>query len=366
MSELLNRLKKSSKLDRTNILSKSDFFKPSVPIPTPIPALNIALGASLKGGVTPGLVIWAGPSKHFKTSYMLLALKCFLDSHPEAIGLWYDSEFGSPQSYFEAFGIDTTRVLHVPITNIEELKFDLVSQLGEMKRGDRIMICVDSVGNLASKKELEDAINEKAVADMTRAKQLKSLFRMVTPILAIKDLPMHVVNHTYQTQEMYSKTVVSGGTGIYYSANSIFIIGRQQEKDDDGLSGFNFVVNIEKSRKVREKKKISITVHYGKGIDKWSGLLDIALESGHVIKPKNGWYARVNKETGEIEAKSWREKNTHSKEFWQQILDDPSFEKWIQENYGISESDMIVSDEAIEMAVAESFDDDEDESIVSI
>ena len=356
MSDLLLRLKKSSKIDRTNILSKSDFFKPTKPLPTPIYGLNVAMGASLKGGVTPGLVVWAGPSKHFKTSYVLLCLKAYLDSDPTAIGMWYDSEFGSPQSYFEAFGIDTNRVLHIPITNIEDLKFDLVNQLNEIKRGDKVMICVDSVGNLASKKEVEDAINEKAVADMTRAKQLKSLFRMVTPILTLKDLPLHVVNHTYQTQEMYSKTVVSGGTGIYYSANSIFIIGRQQEKDDNGLSGFNFVVNIEKSRSVREKKKISITVHYGKGINRWSGLLDIALESGHVIKPKNGWYAKVNKETGEVDTKNYREAHTNSKEFWMPIIEDPSFEAWINSNYGISQSEMVVSDDEIDVAVSEGDD----------
>jgi preprotein translocase subunit YajC len=214
MSELLQRLKKSSKIDRTDILSKSDFFKVIDPVPTAVPALNIALGASLKGGVTPGLIIWAGPSKHFKTSYQLLYLKAYLDKYPEAIGMWYDSEFGSPQAYFESFGIDPNRVLHIPITNIEELKFDLVNQLNEIKRGDKVMICVDSVGNLASKKEVEDAMNEKAVADMTRAKQLKSLFRMITPVLTMKDLPMSVVNHTYMTQEMYSKTIVSGGCVI--------------------------------------------------------------------------------------------------------------------------------------------------------
>ena len=216
MSDLLLRLKKSSKLEKTDILSKSDFFRPAEQIPTAIPALNIALGASLKGGVTPGLIIWAGPSKHFKTSYQLLVLRAYLDKYPEAIGVWYDSEFGSPQSYFESFGIDTNRILHCPITNIEELKFDLVHQLNEIKRSDKVMICVDSVGNLASKKEVEDAINEKAVADMTRAKQLKSLFRMVTPVLTMKDIPMSVVNHTYQcgTEDMMVSTPDRGAVSL--------------------------------------------------------------------------------------------------------------------------------------------------------
>lgn len=211
MSELLQKLKKNAKLDRVSVLSESDFFIEKPAIKTQVPILNIAMGGSLEGGITPGLTIWAGPSRHFKTSYVLLCLKSYLDSDPEAIGIWFDSEFGSPQSYFEAFGIDTNRVLHIPIMDIEEFKFESMNQLNILKRGDKVMICVDSLGNLASKKEVEDALSEKSVADMTRAKQLKSAFRMITPLLTKLELPMHVVSHTYATMEIYSKQVVSGG-----------------------------------------------------------------------------------------------------------------------------------------------------------
>ena len=54
--------------------------------------------------------------------------KAYMDEHEDAVLLFYDSEFGSPQSYFEQFDIDTKRVLHTPITNVEELKFDLIRQ----------------------------------------------------------------------------------------------------------------------------------------------------------------------------------------------------------------------------------------------
>lgn len=351
--ELLQKLKKQSKLDRVNILSKSDMFNRREPIPTEIPILNIVMGASLKGGIEPGLTQWAGPSKHFKTSFMLLSLKTFLNNDPDSVAVWFDSEFGSPQSYFSAFGINPDRILHVPITNIEELKFELMNQLETISRGDKIMLCVDSIGNLASKKEIEDALKESSAADMTRAKQLKSLFRMVTPILSMKELPMHVVNHTYKTMELYAKDVVGGGTGSYYSANNIYIIGRQQEKGTDEIEGYHFIINIEKSRIVKEKKKFSITVLYDKGIGKYSGLLELGLLSGYVVKPKNGWYARVNKETGEIEEKNWREKQTHSKEFWSGILADPKFEEWIKNEYAISANEMMVSEEDIENHLSE-------------
>ena len=112
----------------------------------------------------------------------------------------------------------------------------------------KVIIVIDSIGNLASKKELEDALNEKSVADMSRAKALKGLFRMVTPYLTMKNVPLLAVNHTYQEIGLFPKSIVSGGTGIYYSADNIWIIGRQQQKQGTEVKGYNFVINVEKSR----------------------------------------------------------------------------------------------------------------------
>ena len=150
--------------------------------------------------------------------------------------------------------------LHTPITDVEQLKFDIMNQLSNIERGERVMIVVDSIGNLASKKEVEDALEQKSVGDMTRAKQIKSLFRMVTPHLTLKDIPLVVVNHTYMEIGMFPKAIVGGGTGSYYSADNIYILGRQQEKDGQDLIGYNFIINVEKSRYVREKARIPVTV----------------------------------------------------------------------------------------------------------
>ena len=132
-----------------------------------------------------------------------------------------------------------------------------MTQLEGVERSDHLIIIIDSIGNLASKKEVEDALEGKSVADMSRAKQIKSLFRMITPHLSLKDIPMVVVNHTYKTMELYSKDVVGGGTGSYYAADNIFILGRQQEKEGTEVVGYNFIINVEKSRYVREKSKDS-------------------------------------------------------------------------------------------------------------
>ena len=208
---ILDKIKKNTSIKDSAVLSKSKFFTDKDMIPTAIPVINIALSGKLDGGLTPGLTMWAGPSKHFKTAFSLLMAKSYLDKYPEAALLFYDSEFGSPQSYFESFGIDTNRVLHTPLMDIEQLKFDIMQQLSNLDRDDKLIIIIDSIGNLASKKEVEDALEGKSVADMSRAKQIKSLFRMVTPHLNLKNIPMVVVNHTYMEIGMFPKAIVGGG-----------------------------------------------------------------------------------------------------------------------------------------------------------
>jgi len=344
MSEMLEKLKKNSTIKASQTLSKSKFFDVEM-IPTRIPALNIALSGAIDGGFCRGLTFFCGPSKHFKTSFALILVKAYMDKYPDSVLLFYDSEFGAPQDYFESFGIDTTRVLHTPIKNVEEFKFDLIQQLENITEKDNVIIMVDSIGNLASKKEIEDAIDKKAVADMSRAKALKGLFRMVTPYLTMNNIPMIAINHTYATQELYSKQVMSGGLGGYYSANSIFMIGRQQEKEGTEISGYSFIINVEKSRFVREKSKVPITVLFDGGISRWSGLIELALESGHVIKPSNGWYSKVNTTTGEVEDKKYRLKETANKDFWMPVLKDPTFKAWIETNYKLTSEHIMSEDD---------------------
>jgi RecA/RadA recombinase len=344
MSDLLNKLRKNTTIKDSDILSDSKFFNAKDMVATTVPAINIALSGKINGGFVPGLTIWAGPSKHFKTSFSLLMAKAYMDKYSDAVMLFYDSEFGTPQAYFDSFGIDTSRVLHTPITDVEQLKFDIMHQFEEIKRGDHVIIVIDSVGNLASKKEVDDALKQNSAADMTRAKQLKSLFRMVTPHLNLKDIPLVVVNHTYQTQEMYSKAVVSGGTGIYYSADNIFIVGRQQEKDGKDVTGYNFIINVEKSRFVKEKSKIPISVSYENGINKWSGFLENALEAKIIGKPIQGRYERMDKEGNFFGPRYKEDDIIDNTELWEDVLKTTNFKEFVKDKYYSGAAGSLIQD----------------------
>lgn len=349
---IMDKLKKNSKIKETATLSTSKFFTEKDMVSTDVPMVNVALSGSVNGGISPGLTVLAGPSKHFKTSFALLMAGAYLNAKPDAVMLFYDSEFGSPQSYFTQFGIDTDRVLHTPIANVEELKFDLINQLEEIDREDDVIIVIDSIGNLASKKELEDALAEKGVADMSRAKALKGLFRMSTPYLTMKNIPLLAINHTYKEIGLFPKDIVGGGTGIYYSADNIWIIGRQQEKQGTEVVGYNFVINIEKSRYVKEKSKIPIGVSWEGGVQKYSGLLDVALAGGYVVKPSNGWYQKVDTTTGEVIGNKVRTKDTLNAEFWEPVFETTNFAEFLKKTYMIGYSSEIDAERIMELVEA--------------
>lgn len=205
---LLDKMKKAGSIKSAEILSDSTFFNKKDPIATDVPIINIAMSADPEGGLVSGLTFLAGPSRHFKSLLGLVLVKAYMEKYKDAVCLFYDSEFGITPEYIQTNGIDTSRVIHLPIEHLEQLKFDISQRLEAIERGDKVIIFIDSVGNLASKKEVEDALDGKSVADMTRARVMKSLWRIVTPHLTTKDLPLIAVNHTYQcgTEKMTVRT----------------------------------------------------------------------------------------------------------------------------------------------------------------
>jgi len=341
---LLKKLIKNSNNDSTAVLSESTVFNNITKTRTRVPILNFVLSGSFDGGLTSGLTLFAGPSKHFKSNLGLLTVAAYLKSDPDAVCLFYDSEKGVTKSYLKSMGVDPDRVVYTRITTVEQLRNDVVSQLDSLERGDKVIVFVDSVGNTASKKELKDALEDNDKQDMTRAKALKGMFRMVTPYLSDLDIPMVCICHTYETQEMYSKSVISGGTGLIYSADTAIIIGKRQVKEGTEVTGYDFILNVEKSRFIREKSKFPLHVTYEGGISMYSGLLDLAQEVGFVVKPKNGWYARafLDEETGEMvaEEKNYRESQTNSVDFWRDLFKHKPFSEALELKYKIPDREI--------------------------
>lgn len=344
--DLLERIMKTTELEFAARLDKSTVFKKSR-FSLDVPALNCAASGSLREGLQSGVTVIAGKSKTFKTAYSLMSAAAFLRENPDGLILFYDNEFGSPASYFRRFKIPPERVVHLPITNLEELTFDLVAQLEHLTRKDKVFILIDSIGNTASKNEVVNALKHNESQDMTRSKAIKSLIRMITSKLHIKDVPLVMITHTYDPiakPGQSQKQAASGGTGPYYSADSIWFVSRRVFAKEANKAGgydrpnaFDFVITIEKSRFVREGSKFPIRVTYAGGAEKYSGLFDMALEHGYIASPSQGWYAMVDLDTGEVlKGKKFQRSSVEfSEEFWEPILASDQFNDMIISKYSL-------------------------------
>ena len=212
LNPLISKIIKNSGIQLANVYADSELINSTEEFaPTTIPMLNVALSGKWNGGVSSGITILAGPSKMGKTFIGLIFVKAYLDKYPDSVCIFLDTEFGAGKGYFERLHIDTERVIHMPIKNIEEAKFALTGIYDKMERGERVITFFDSIGNIASKKEMDDAIDGKSVQDMSRAKQLKSFFRIITPYVNLLNIPFIGINHIYQTTDFFPTTVMGGG-----------------------------------------------------------------------------------------------------------------------------------------------------------
>jgi hypothetical protein len=157
---------------------------------------------------------------------------------------------------------------------------------------------------------------------------------------------------------MYCKTIMSGGQGGMLSSDAVWILGKSQEKDGTELLGYTFTINIEKSRHVKEKSKLKVLVTFDGGISKYTGILELAIEAGEVIKPKNGWYQLVDKSTGELIGSAVRETATANDKFLGVVLKRESFKQWVRDTFQVSAGQLIASDDAGE--IEPEFDDADD------
>lgn len=333
--DLLSKFKKGSTLKYANVYSDDEVLNTIESTSTPIPILNLALNGKFldDGGIEEGITVFAGESRTFKTYVSLIILKAYLDKHEDGVGFIYDSEFSMKKEYLGSLGIDTDRVFISRIENIEQLKVDMVNQLKNIEQGDKVMFLVDSIGNLASLKELEDAEEGKiGTVDMTRAKMLKSFGRMVTGMISLRKIPCIFINHVYTEQKMYGKTIMSGGQGPLLSAQFVIIMSKRKTTDKSVDEGDDFVMTIMKSRAIKEKLKFPITIPANEPIKKFSGLFDLALETGYILREGKRYSVPEKPDFG----LHFRKEIDNDKDFWNMMFTETTFVKEVQRAVSVS------------------------------
>ena len=258
---------------------------------------NALVSGSINGGLSSNkITAIAGESSTGKTFFALAVVRSFLDSDPNAIAVYFDTESAITRSLLEDRGIDTSRVIVINVVTIEEFRtkaLQCVDKYLKVSEPDRqpMMFVLDSHGMLSTEKEIGDALAEKNVRDMTKSQLVKGAFRMLTLKLGQADVPLIVTNHTYDVIGSYVPTKeMGGGSGLKYAASTIIYLSKKKEKDGKEVIGNIIKAKTAKSRLSKENQEVEIRLYYDeRGLDRYYGLLELG-ELGGLWKNIAGRY----------------------------------------------------------------------------
>ena len=258
---------------------------------------NGLVSGSIFGGVSSNkITAIAGESSTGKTFFSLAVVKNFLDSNPDAYCLYFDTESAITKSLLEDRGVDTSRFVVLNVVTIEQFRSKALKAVDiylKTKTEDRkpCMFVLDSLGMLSTEKEINDALEDKQVRDMTKSQLVKGAFRMLTLKLGQANIPMIVTNHTYDVIGAYVPTKeMGGGSGLKYASSTIIYLTKKKEKDGKDVIGNLIKAKTAKSRLSKENKDVTVRLFYDdRGLDKYYGLLDLG-ELGGLWKNVAGRY----------------------------------------------------------------------------
>ena len=248
-------------------------------------ALNALLSGTIFGGLPSNkITAIAGEAATGKTFFALGIVKAFLDKNKDAGVIYFESESALTKDLVESRGIDSKRMVIVPVATVQEFRhqsikvIDKYLEQGEEKRKP-LMFVLDSLGMLSTTKEMEDTAEGKETRDMTRSQIVKAAFRVLTLKLGKAKVPMIMTNHTYDViGSMFPQKEMGGGSGLKYAASNIIYLSKRKEKDGKEIIGNVIHCKNYKSRLTKENALIDVRLTYKDGLDKYYGLLDLAIK----------------------------------------------------------------------------------------
>ena len=203
--------------------------------------LNAALSGSLFGGLpNRRSLVLAGEEGTGKTYIALSICREAIKKGYNVI--YFDSEGSIDKDFVARLGVDTSKVMLQPVNSIEQFNHiaaQLTSSYEEMdKKGEelpKVLVVLDSLGNLSSEKEITDSKDGSDKRDMTKQQAIRKLFRVNGMQFAKYGIPFIINNHVYDAIGSYfPQKVVSGGGGVKYNASIIFELSKKKLQDKEG------------------------------------------------------------------------------------------------------------------------------------
>lgn len=277
-AELVGTL--TSSVDKEiSILSENEYANIPDWIHTGNYMLNAQISGSIWKGIPAGRIIqFAGESGTGKT---FLTLNCVREAQKKGYKVIYiDTEYAIDEDMMKSFGVDPDNIVLIQKNDIPEVKqvIGVIRKELDEKRAknytsDKIMLVIDSLGQMITSKATEDAVSGKIVRDMTKQQELKILFAQLTTLVGKYQMPCIITNHVYAMIGAYgNQTMASGGSGQKFSASVTLKFTKASDKDGDGRK--MGIVVTSKPDKQRFALPIDIKFHISfiRGMNPYIGL----------------------------------------------------------------------------------------------
>ena len=280
VGELMNSIAKTVPIQIEKTIRQKEF------ITTGVYLLDASLsGRLLNGGILRGRITSLAGDSGTGKSYIAYSI---VKSAQKAgyCAIYIDTEQSVDLEDLPNFGVDNSpeKFLLVRSNKVEDINITLTQLVDELKEqklsGNEMspmIIVLDSIGNMSSKKEKDDLLKGEIKQDMTKAKAIGSLLRSINSDLGFLNIPMIICNQTYLTMDMFPQEVMRGGRALVYVSSVIGMLSKSKYKtgeEDDmdlGQSGITVLFKTTKNR-LAKPKKIRFDISFTKGMNPYAGL----------------------------------------------------------------------------------------------
>lgn len=260
--------------------------------------LNAVLSGKIKGGGIPCGRITTFYAES-QTGKSLFLQKIIANANKDGlVAVIFDSENAIEKDAAVRLGINPSMTKHVPVTTIEECRNALHKFLTEVYNKNLIgkfIVAIDSLANLSSSLDVNRIEKDSTSSDMGgRAKALRGLLVNSTHLAAKTNTPIIATNHLYDDPSQLHPTLVkkmTGGKSVEYLSSIVLQMSRKatkedSSKDDKTAVGQRNYVGVlvrcltTKNRFVKQYLECETYISYDRGIDRYHGLLDLAVGFG--------------------------------------------------------------------------------------
>lgn len=223
------------------------------------------------------------------------------------LAVYIDTENAINQEFLEALGVDTQKLLYVPLEAVEDIFDAMDSIIESIRKSDNnrlVTIVVDSVAAATTKVELAADYDQAGYATQ-KAIIISKAMRKITNLIGRERILVVFTNQLRVRMGVSfgDPYTTSGGKALGFHA-SCRLRMKQMGKLNSKVGGVEQTVGIKtrvqviKNRMGPPLRAVDFEIYFDRGIDRYGSWLN-TMKTYKLIQVSGAWYTWVDESTGE-------------------------------------------------------------------